>query len=123
LKYVYPVRPSTRVRRQGHSGLDIHGGGKGGLHRTRLTLGEWLQESFNPRLRDELFDGEIFYTLAEACIIIESWRRFYNKLRPHGSLGYKPPAPEVFIPTTARAAAPHHQPASSPALAPKPSMH
>ena len=55
-------------------------------------------ESFNARLRDELLDGEIFYSLAEARIIIESWRRFYNTLRPHGSLGYKPPAPEVFIP-------------------------
>jgi hypothetical protein len=40
--------------------------------------------------------------MAEARIIIESWRRFYNTLRPHGSLGYKPPAPEVFIPAIAR---------------------
>jgi len=69
-----------------------------------------------------LLDGEIFYTLAEARIIIESWRRFYNTLRPHGSLGYKPPAPEVFIPATTRAAA-LSQPASPPALAQKPSMH
>ena len=52
-------------------------------------------ESFNARLRDELLDGEILYTLAEARIIIESWRGFHNTLRPHGSLGYKPPAPEV----------------------------
>lgn len=55
-------------------------------------------ESFNARLRDELLDGEIFYTLAEAKIVIESWRRHFNTLRPHGSLGYKPPAPEVFVP-------------------------
>ena len=55
-------------------------------------------ESFNARIRDELLDGEIFYTLAEARVIVESWRRFYNTLRPHGSLGYRPPAPEVFIP-------------------------
>ena len=54
-------------------------------------------ESFNARLRDELLDGEIFYSLAEARIVIESWRRHYNTERPHGSLGYKPPAPEVFI--------------------------
>jgi hypothetical protein len=67
----------------------------------------------NARLRDELLDGEIFYMLAEARIIIESWRRFYNTLRPHGSLGYKPPAPEVFIPASARAAA-HSQPALPP---------
>ena len=55
-------------------------------------------ESFNARLRDELLNGEIFYTLREAQIIIESWRRHYNTIRPHGALGYKPPAPEVFVP-------------------------
>jgi transposase InsO family protein len=52
-------------------------------------------ESFNARLRDELLNGEIFYTLREAQIVIESWRRHYNTVRPHASLGYKPPAPEV----------------------------
>ena len=60
-------------------------------------------ESFNARLRDELLDGEIFYSLAEARIVIDSWRRHYNTERPHGSLGYKPPAPEVFIPAFRRA--------------------
>ena len=69
-------------------------------------------ESFNARLRDELRDGEIFYSIAEARIIIESWRRFYNTLRPHGSLGYKPPAPEVFVP--ALAACPLAQPQPAP---------
>jgi len=58
-------------------------------------------ESFNARLRDELLDGEIFYTLREAQIVIESWRRHYNAIRPHQSLGYKPPAPEVFVPAFA----------------------
>lgn len=48
--------------------------------------------------RDELLNGEMFYTLREAQIVIESWRRHYNAVRPHHSLGYKPPAPEVFIP-------------------------
>jgi len=52
---------------------------------------------FNARLRDELLNGEIFYSLKEAQIIIESWRRHYNTIRPHASLGYKPPAPEVFV--------------------------
>jgi putative transposase len=47
-------------------------------------------ESFNACIRDELLNGEIFYTLAEARVIVESWRRFYNSLRPHGSLGYRP---------------------------------
>jgi putative transposase len=56
-------------------------------------------ESFNACLRDELLNGEIFYTLKEAQIVIESWRRHDNTVRPHGSLGYRPPAPEVFIPT------------------------
>jgi transposase InsO family protein len=55
-------------------------------------------ESFNARLRDELLDGEIFYTLREAQIIIESWRRHYNAVRPHAALGYRAPAPEVFSP-------------------------
>ena len=55
-------------------------------------------ESFNARLRDELLNGEIFYTLREAQIVIESWRRHYNTIRPHASIGYTPPAPEVFVP-------------------------
>ena len=80
-------------------------------------------ESFNARLRDELLDGEIFYTLAEAKIIVESWRRHFNTVRPHGSLGYKPPAPEVFIPAmTARATA-QPRPATPPALASRPTVH
>ena len=58
-------------------------------------------ESFNARLRDELLDGEIFYSLKEAQIVIESWRRHYNTVRPHQSLGYRPPAPEVFVPAIA----------------------
>src|SRR4051794_34105582 len=55
-------------------------------------------ESFNARLRDELLDGEIFYSLREAQIIIESWRRHYNPVRPHGALGSRPPAPEAVLP-------------------------
>ncbi len=52
-------------------------------------------ESLNARLRDELLNGEIFYSLKEAKVLIEVWRRHYNTLRPHSSLGYRPPAPEV----------------------------
>lgn len=55
-------------------------------------------ESFNARFRDELLNGEIFYSLAEAKIVTESWRRHYNAVRPHASLGYRAPAPEVFVP-------------------------
>jgi transposase InsO family protein len=50
-------------------------------------------ESFNGKMRYFLLDGEIFYTLLEAKIIIERWRRHYNTERPHSSLGYLPPAP------------------------------
>ena len=54
-------------------------------------------ESFNARLRDELLNGEIFYSLKEAKVLIEAWRHHYNTLRPHSSLGYRPPAPEVLL--------------------------
>lgn len=54
-------------------------------------------ESFNGRLRDELLNGEVFYTLKEAQTIIEQWRNHYNHVRPHSSLGYKPPAPPAKI--------------------------
>ena len=54
-------------------------------------------ESFNARLRDELLNGEIFYTLKEAQILIEQWRVHYNTVRPHSALGYKPPAPETRV--------------------------
>jgi len=58
-------------------------------------------ESFNSKLRDELLNGEIFYSLREAQIVIESWRRHYNTVRPHASIGYQAPAPEVFAPAFA----------------------
>ena len=45
-------------------------------------------ESFNGRMRDELLNGEIFYSLREAQIIIERWRCHYNTKRPHSALGY-----------------------------------
>jgi transposase InsO family protein len=80
-------------------------------------------ESFNARLRDELLDGEIFYSLKEAQVIIESWRRHYNTVRPHGSLGYRAPAPEVFVPAMVMRAAQQPRPAAPPALAERPSLH
>jgi putative transposase len=52
-------------------------------------------------------NGEIFYTLREAQIVIESWRRHYNTIRPHASIGGKPPAPEVFVPAFAAWPAAH----------------
>jgi putative transposase len=50
-------------------------------------------ESFNGRMRDELLAREIFYSLKEAQVMIEAWRQHYNTIRPHSSLGYRPPAP------------------------------
>lgn len=77
-------------------------------------------ESFNSKLRDELLNGEIFYSLAEARIVIEGWRQHYNTKRPHSSLGYRPPAPEAVVwPAPTRGSAPP----AAPAMAGKPIMH
>ena len=80
-------------------------------------------ESFNARLRDELLNGEIFYTLREAQIVIESWRRHYNAVRPHASLGYKPPAPEVFVPAFAAWPASLRRPAPPATLVQQPPLN
>ena len=53
------------------------------------------------QLRDELLDGEAFNTVRDAQVLIEQWRRHYSSARPHSSLGYRPPAPEVVMPTPA----------------------
>jgi transposase InsO family protein len=53
-------------------------------------------ESFNGKLRNELLNGELFYTLREAQVLIEQWRCHYNRVRPHSALGYRPPAPEAW---------------------------
>ena len=55
-------------------------------------------ESFNGKLRDELLAREIFYTLMEAQVLVARWRQEYNQIRPHSSLGYRPPAPETVEP-------------------------
>ena len=55
-------------------------------------------ESFNGKLRDELLNGEIFDTILEAKVITENWRKHYNQVRPHSSLGYRVPAPEAILP-------------------------
>ena len=82
---------------------------------TARAIGEWLQkvgaktlyiepgspwengyvESFNGKLKDELLDREIFYTLKEVRVLTEKYRQTYNRIRPHSSLGYRPPAPIV----------------------------
>ena len=55
-------------------------------------------ESLNGKLRDELLDREVFYTLLEVQVLSEKYRQTYNRIRPHSSLGYRPPAPETFWP-------------------------
>ncbi len=62
-----------------------------------------VRKNFTPeqiinKLRDELLNREIFTTLTEAKVLIGQWRREYNQVRPHSSLGYRPPAPEARIP-------------------------
>ena len=55
-------------------------------------------ESFNGKQRDELLDREVFYTLLEVQVLTEQYRQTFNRIRPHSSLGYRPPAPETFLP-------------------------
>jgi len=76
-------------------------------------------ESFNGKLRDELLNGEIFYTVREARVLIERWRREYNEIRPHSSLEYRPPAPAAIAPAQA-ASATLQRP--EPGLAPVPGL-
>ena len=54
-------------------------------------------ESFNGKMRDELLNGEIFYSLKEAQILIEMWRKHYNTVRPHSALSYHPPVPAAVL--------------------------
>ena len=56
-------------------------------------------ESFNGKLRDELLNGESFYSLAQAAVLVEQWRREYNTVRPHSACGGFPPAPEAIKPS------------------------
>ena len=76
--------------------------GKVGVKTLFITPGSpWengYNESFNGKLRDQLLNGEIFYTLKEAKVLLERWRWHYNHVRPHSSLGYRPPAPAAWVP-------------------------
>lgn len=65
-----------------------------------------FNERFNGSLRDELLNGELFYSLAEAKVLIENWRKHYNEVRPHSALGYQPPAPKAII-TQPQGLSPH----------------
>ena len=73
-------------------------------------------ESFNGKFRDELLACEAFNTLAEAKVLLEQWRVHYNKVRPHSSLGYRLPAPEVVLPKVPALAPPSGPTRSAAAL-------
>lgn len=77
-------------------------------------------ENFTSKLRDEMLDGEIVYSLAEAKVVIEGWRQQTNTKRPHSSLAHRPPAPEVL---QWPASPPGTAAPASPAVATKPVLH
>ena len=102
-----------------HRGIPEHIRSDNGPEMTAKVVREWLtqvgaktlfiapgspwengyNESFNGKLRDELLNGEIFYSLKEAKVVIEQWRKYYNTKRPQSVLGYRPPAPVAYSPT------------------------
>ena len=65
------------------------------VHRARLALGERLRGELQRQAQRRAANREIFYTLAEAKALVQGWRREYNQVPPHSSLGYRPPAPEA----------------------------
>jgi transposase InsO family protein len=67
-------------------------------------------EGFNGKLKDEQINGEIYYTLKEAKVLIGRWRHEYNTIRPHSSLGYRPPAPEATLTAAEPCSAPLRTP-------------
>ena len=69
-----------------------------------LTVHYCPMERRAPKFRDEPLNTEIFYSLSEAHIIIEVWRRHYNTKRPHSALGWRPPIPENIVPMGPRPA-------------------
>ena len=86
-------------------------------------------ESFNSKLRDELLNLEVFSSLREAEVLIESWRQHFNTVRPHSSLGYVPPAPGAVLPRSGKVALWPGAPAMGGAppansdVAPTPTLH
>ena len=75
-----------------------------GVKTAYITPGSPWENGFNERfngiLRDELLNGEVFYNLKEAQVMVENYRQEYNQIRPHSSLNYQPPAPEVKLKTS-----------------------
>ena len=67
------------------------------VYRAGESVGNGYCESFNGKLRDECLNGEIFYSLKEAQVVVAMWQKHYNTVRPHSSLGYRAPAPPSWI--------------------------
>src|SRR4028119_1669873 len=99
-------------------------GGRPGFPGTERGQQRSLDRGDGGGLRDERLDGEIVSSLREAKIVIESWKRHHNTKRPHASLGYRPPAPEVLVPAFAAWPAPLTRPAPPAMLpvAPRPTL-
>ncbi len=76
------------------------GRGQDAVHRTGSPWEYGYNESFNGKLKDELIDRKMFYSLTEAQVLVEQWRWEYNTVRPHSALGYRPPAPEAVRPSS-----------------------
>ena len=100
------VRPSIYARTTGRSSRRswCAGGWPGcgsrpSTSRRAVRGRNGYNESFNGKLRNEFLNGEIFYTLPEAVVLVEQWRRVYNTVRPHSACGGLPPAPEALKPS------------------------
>ena len=94
----HPLRQRPRIHGGTHPPLARGPAGADVVHRAGSPWENGYVESFNGKLRDELLDREIFYTLTEVKILIERWRRQYKTVRPSRALGYRPPAPETVMP-------------------------
>ena len=119
---LHPLRQRPRVRRRGRPAMDRRSRSPHCLYRAEFTPGSTVtSRSFNARLRDKLLNGEIFYTLREAQVLTEAWRRHYNAIHPHSSLACWPRAPETTVaPSWPTGSTTLRQP---PSLADKLSMH
>lgn len=84
------------------------------MSRARRALENGCCERFNGAKREELLNGEIFYTLAKVKVLIEAWRRHKNTTRPHSSLRYRQPVPETATPPCLASGSFHLRPAMAP---------
>ncbi len=87
----HPLGQRSGVRGHGGKGLDHRRAASTAFIEPGSPWENGYVESFNGKLRDELLNTEVFNSLAEAKVLIEQWRRHYNTVRPHSSLGYRPP--------------------------------